>query len=88
MIDSGELAARLEALADLVRAGRAAEALPGIDAVLAARPSLGLAHFLKGVALLGLGRAVEAADAGDRAAALDPVNGDALWLALVARDLD
>ncbi|MCA3264799.1 MAG: tetratricopeptide repeat protein [Azospirillum sp.] len=87
MIDSGELAARLEALADLVRAGRAAEALPGIDTVLAARPSLGLAHFLKGVALLGLGRAVEAADAGDRAAALDPVNGDALWLALVARDL-
>jgi protein O-GlcNAc transferase len=86
MTDSGELAARWNALADRVRAGAGAEALPDIDAALAERPSFAPGHYLRGVALLGLGRAAEAAKAGETAAALDPANGDALWLALVARD--
>jgi protein O-GlcNAc transferase len=86
MTDSGDLAARWNALADAVRAGRGAEALPGIEAALAERPSFAPGHYLRGVVLLALGRAAEAARAGDASHALDPGNGDALWLALVARD--
>lgn len=86
MSESGDSAARWEALAALVREGRGVEALPGIEAALAERPSFALGHYLRGVALLGAGRAADAARAGETAHALDAANGDALWLALVARD--
>lgn len=86
MTDSADAAARWEGLAALVRAGRPGEALPGIAAELSARPSFAPGHYLRGVALLGLGLAEEAALSGETAHALDPGNGDSLWLALVARD--
>ncbi|MCM0019264.1 MAG: tetratricopeptide repeat protein [Tagaea sp.] len=86
MTDSGDLAARWNGLADRVREGRGAEALPDIDAALAESPAFAPGHFLRGVALLALGRPAEAALAGEASCALDPGNGDALWLALVARD--
>ncbi len=84
MTDPAAIAQRWDALAALVRDGRGAEALPGIDAELAAMPGFAPGHYLRGVAALGLRRGAEAAASAARACALQPDFADARWLTVLA----
>ncbi len=84
MTDPAAIAQRWDALAALIREGRGAEALPGIDAELTAMPGFAPGHYLRGVASLGLGRGAEAAASAERACALQPDFADARWLAVLA----
>lgn len=84
MTDPAAIAQRWDALAALVREGRGAEALPGIDAELAAMPGFAPGHYLRGVACLGLGHGAEAAASAERACALQLDFADARWLSVLA----
>jgi predicted O-linked N-acetylglucosamine transferase (SPINDLY family) len=84
MTDPAAIAQRWDALAALIREGRGAEALPGIDAELAAMPGFAPGHYLRGVACLGLRRGAEAAMSAERACALQPDFADARWLTVLA----
>lgn len=83
MTDLAAIAQRWDALAALIREGRGAEALPGIDAELAAMPGFAPGHYLRGVACLGLRHGAEAAMSAERACALQPDFADARWLAVL-----
>jgi protein O-GlcNAc transferase len=86
MTDSAAIARRWDALAALVREGKFADALVGIDGELARMPGFAPGHYLRGVAALSLARAAEAAGSAERAVTLEPNFADARWLAVVAWD--
>jgi predicted TPR repeat methyltransferase len=74
----GRVSTRVNLAATRLRAGRAAEALAGLDAVLAAEPQHLDAWCHRAVALAALGRDAESLESADRVLAADPANA-AAW---------
>ncbi len=70
----------------LQRLGRLEEALAELDRLAAGAPGLAMLHDTRGAVLAALGRVPEAADAFDRALAIEPARASALrgraWIAL------